>query len=158
MIRSLGNTKDETNFSMMQPCKPYVFIQSRRFMRSRVGCYYGTGWTYGLTYFSFWEVLLWPASALNCALFPESKGRPRMEKINWDIAEKEGKKRQSKQTKWSIKAVQEAKDVKLDPMKSFKQLIYICENERNLWKKLQHTLYCSFVATEHVVKMNKNLK
>lgn len=27
----------------------------------------------GLTYFSFWEGLLWPASALNCALFPESK-------------------------------------------------------------------------------------
>lgn len=60
------------------------FIQSRSFT-ARLGWYYygyyGDRWSYGLTYFSFWEGLLWPASALNCALFPECKGKPNMKEI-----------------------------------------------------------------------------
>lgn len=66
---------------------------------SRVGCYNGDRWSYGLTYFSFWEGLLWPASALNCALFSESKGKPKMKQIERDSRKSEKGRDRDKQTK-----------------------------------------------------------
>lgn len=86
---------------IMQPCKSKTLSSNPEALwGTRVGCYNGDRWSYGLTYFSFWEGLLWPASALNCALFTESKGKPQMKNI-WERQQREyDRKRQSnKQTK-----------------------------------------------------------
>lgn len=80
------------------------YIQSRSFT-GRLGWYYygcyGDRWSYGLTYFSFSEDLLWPASALNCALFPVCKGKPNMKEIKRCSRKKWERKREKQTTNGS---------------------------------------------------------
>ena len=89
MIGSSGNAQNDTNSGIIQPCRSKTLsFNPEALWGSGVGCYNGDKWSHGLTYFSFWEGLLWPASALNCALDPESKGKPKMEKKKWERQQK----------------------------------------------------------------------
>lgn len=78
MINLSGKTQNGVTSGIMQPCN--AFIQSRGSMGVWGGMLQWRQIVLWLTYFSFWEGLLWPASALNCALYPESKGKPKMKK------------------------------------------------------------------------------
>ncbi len=115
MMSSSGNAQDDTNIGVMQPCKSKTLSSNPEALwGSRVGCYNGDGWSRGLTYFSFWEGLLWPASALNCALFPESKGKPKTRQIERDSRKsKTGRDRATNKPKCAIFKAESVKVMKV---------------------------------------------
>lgn len=117
-MNSSENAQDDTNVGMMQPCKSKTLSSNPEALwGSGVGCYDGDRWSYWLTYFSFWEGLLWPASALNCALFPESKGKPKTKQIERNSRKsKTGRDRATNKVKG---AIFKASSVKV--MKDFKE-------------------------------------
>lgn len=75
-----------------------TFIQSQALSGLGWDVTNGDEWSSGLTYFSFWEGLLWPASALNCALDPVSKRKPKWKKKMRDSRKSEARQKTEQQT------------------------------------------------------------
>lgn len=86
------------NSGIMQPCKSNFHPIQGVYLIWGWHVTNGDKWSYKLTYFSFWEGLLWPASALNCALDPESKGKDKQTKIR-ETAERVRQEKSGQQPK-----------------------------------------------------------
>lgn len=130
-----------------------TLIQSRSFMEgriSRVGCNDGDKWSCELTYFSFWDGLLWPASELNCALFPESKGKPKVKDI--ERAERVRKEKAGEQTHQCAYSIQ-AEDLR---EYSFK-IQHREETKTNYQNKKQFRLLNSKCSSVHLKTKFRNM-